>query len=48
MSVPRAPAVPRQRAESHDVYVEVVGESANAIEGGNFQVVKKSVPYLIE
>lgn len=42
------PSVPRQRTESHDVYVEVVGESANAIEGGNFQVVKKSVPYLIE
>jgi hypothetical protein len=42
------PSVPRVRTENHDVYVEIIGESANAVEAGNFQVVKKSVPYLIE
>ena len=42
------PAVPRARTEIHDVYVEIVGETANSFEGNNIQVVKKSVPYLIE
>lgn len=41
------PTAPRNRTEVHDVYVEVVGESANAAEG-SVQVVKKAVPYLIE
>jgi hypothetical protein len=34
------------RTENGDIYIEVVGETENA--GNNFQVVKKSVPYLIE
>ena len=42
------PTVPRQRTEVHDVYVEIVGESANAADGNNIQTVKKAVPYLIE
>lgn len=42
------PAVPRQRAEIHDVYVEIIGESAQAAQGNNPQLVKKAVPYLIE
>ncbi|HEU4704715.1 MAG TPA: pilus assembly protein TadG-related protein [Sphingomicrobium sp.] len=42
------PAVPRTRTEIGDVYIEVVGETANSYEGNNFQVIKKSIPYLIE
>lgn len=41
------PTVARQRTENSDIYVEVVGETENA-DGNTFQVVKKSVPYLIE
>jgi hypothetical protein len=41
------PTVARERTENSDIYVEVVGETANAT-GNTFQVVKKSVPYLIE
>lgn len=41
------PTARRQRTETHDVYAEFVGESANAAEG-SIQVVKKAVPYLIE
>ena len=42
------PSVPRTRTENSDVYVEISAETANSDEGGNFQIVKKSVPYLIE
>lgn len=42
------PAVPRQRTEIHDIYVEIIGESAQAAQGNNPQLVKKAVPYLIE
>ncbi len=41
------PAVARQRTENGDIYVEIAGETANA-QGNTFQIVKKSVPYLIE
>lgn len=41
------PTAPRDRTEVHDVYMEVVGLSANASQG-NVQIVKKAVPYLIE
>lgn len=34
------------RSENGDIYVEVIGETENS--GNTFQVVKKSVPYLIE
>jgi Flp pilus assembly protein TadG len=36
------------RTENSDVYVEVVGLTQNATEAGAVQLVKKSVPYLIE
>lgn len=42
------PTVPRERTEIADIYVEIVGESANAADGNNIQTVKKAVPYLIE
>ena len=42
------PTVARSRTENSDVYIEVVGETANATEQGAIQAVKKSVPYLIE
>ena len=42
------PSVPRARTENSDVYVEVIGETANATDQGAIQAVKKSVPYLIE
>jgi hypothetical protein len=38
---------PTARTTNGDIYVEVVGET-NAVSEGNFQVVKKAVPYLIE
>jgi hypothetical protein len=41
------PSVNRQRTNAGDIYVEVVRRSANASNGA-VQVVKKSVPYLIE
>ncbi len=36
------------RTENGDVYVEIIGETANATNEGAVQLVKKSVPYLIE
>jgi len=36
------------RTENGDIYVEIVGETANATNEGAVQLVKKSVPYLIE
>ena len=36
------------RTENGDVYVEVVGATANATNEGAVQLIKKSVPYLIE
>jgi hypothetical protein len=34
--------------ENSDVYVEMIGTTKNATEEGAVQLVKKSVPYLIE
>ena len=42
------PTVARARTENSDIYIEVIGETANATEQGAIQAVKKSVPYLIE
>jgi Flp pilus assembly protein TadG len=42
------PSVPRIRTENSDVYVEVIGLTQNANDEGAVQLVKKSVPYLIE
>jgi Flp pilus assembly protein TadG len=42
------PSVPRVRTENSDVYVEVIGLTQNASNEGAVQLVKKSVPYLIE
>jgi len=42
------PSVPRVRTENSDVYVEVIGLTQNATDEGAVQLVKKSVPYLIE
>lgn len=42
------PTVARARTENSDVYIEVIGETANTTEQGAIQAVKKSVPYLIE
>jgi hypothetical protein len=36
------------RTENGDIYVEIMGETANATNEGAVQLVKKSVPYLIE
>jgi len=36
------------RTENGDIYVEIIGETANATNEGAVQLVKKSVPYLIE
>jgi len=36
------------RTDDSDVYVEIVGATANATNEGAVQLVKKSVPYLIE
>lgn len=36
------------RTENGDIYVEVVGQTQNATDEGAVQLVKKSVPYLIE
>jgi hypothetical protein len=38
---------PTARTTDGDIYVEVIGPT-NAVSEGNFQVVKKAVPYLIE
>lgn len=42
------PSVARARTENSDVYVEVIGETANATDNNAIQVVRKAVPYLIE
>lgn len=42
------PSVARLRTENSDIYVEVIGVTQNATEAGAVQLVKKSVPYLIE
>jgi len=36
------------RTENGDIYIEIIGETANATNEGAVQLVKKSVPYLIE
>jgi hypothetical protein len=36
------------RTENGDIYVEMIGETQNATDEGAIQLVKKSVPYLIE
>jgi hypothetical protein len=36
------------RTENGDIYVEVIGVTENATDEGAIQLVKKSVPYLIE
>lgn len=41
------PSLDRQRTNAGDIYVEVIRRSANA-QNGAVQVIKKSVPYLIE
>jgi hypothetical protein len=42
------PAVTRSHTENSDVYVEIIGATENATDEGAVQLVKKSVPYLIE
>jgi len=42
------PSINRNRTSAGDIYIEVVGRTANASGGSAVQVVKKSVPYLIE
>jgi len=42
------PSVARARTKNSDIYIEVIGETANATDQGAVQAVKKSVPYLIE
>ncbi len=42
------PAVTRPNTENADIYVEIIGNTLNATDEGAVQLVKKSVPYLIE
>lgn len=42
------PSIPRPNTENSDIYVEVIGQTLNATDEGAVQLVKKSVPYLIE
>lgn len=44
------PSVARSvpKTENGDVYIELIGETQNATDEGAVQLVKKSVPYLIE
>lgn len=42
------PSVTRSRTENSDIYVEVIGATQNATDEGAVQLVKKSIPYLIE
>lgn len=42
------PSVTRARTENSDIYVEVIGATQNATDEGAVQLVKKSIPYLIE
>ena len=47
--VPVEPSLPRgSRTKTGDIYVEVIGRTNNATDEGAVQLVKKSVPYLIE
>ena len=45
---PSEPRVTGMRTSNSDVYVEVIGETDNATNSGAVQLIKKSVPYLIE
>jgi len=45
---PSEPRVTGVRTANSDVYVEVIGETNNAGNSGAVQLIKKSVPYLIE
>lgn len=42
------PSLNRDRTNSGDIYIEVIGRTNNATNEGAVQLVKKSVPYLIE
>lgn len=42
------PSLNRDRTHSGDIYIEVIGRTNNATDEGAVQLVKKSVPYLIE
>jgi Flp pilus assembly protein TadG len=42
------PSLNRARTNAGDIYVEVINRTDNASGGGAVQVIKKSVPYLIE
>jgi len=45
---PSEPRVTGVRTSSSDVYIEVISETDNATNSGAVQLIKKSVPYLIE
>lgn len=45
---PSEPRVIGVRTGNSDVYIEVIGETNNATNSGAVQLIKKSVPYLIE
>lgn len=42
------PSLPRSRTNTGEIYIEVIGRTNNATDEGAVQLVKKSVPYLIE
>ena len=42
------PSLNRSRTSTGDIYVEVIGRTNNATDAGAVQLVKKSVPYIIE
>jgi len=42
------PSLNRARTNTGDIYIEVIGRTNNATDEGAVQLVKKSVPYLIE
>ena len=42
------PSLNRDRTHQGDIYIEVIGRTNNATDEGAVQLVKKSVPYLIE
>ena len=42
------PSLNRDRTNTGDIYIEVIGRTNNATDEGAVQLVKKSVPYLIE
>jgi len=45
---PSEPRTVGVRTSNSDVYVEIIGETDNATNSGAVQLIKKSVPYLIE